>query len=82
MSLLDLEASGLSEWTHPSTAAAADGGSQQRIQAALIATMLNLINQKHGESDRGQVRKLEREIDEVYRAGILVASLLKSGLER
>jgi len=80
--LIDLEGSGLSEWTHPSTAAAADGGSQQRLSAAIIATRLNLMNRIHDETERGCVRRMERELDDLYKTGVLLASLLKSGMER
>jgi len=82
MTLLNLEASGLGEWAHPSTAAAADGGSQQRLAAAIIATRLNLMNQLHDTDNRQEARRMERELDDLYKSGVLLASLLKSGLER
>jgi len=78
--LIDLEGSGLSEWTHPSTAAAADGGSQQRLSAAIIATRLNIMNKLHSTENRMEARKMERQLDDLYKTGILLASLLKSGM--
>jgi len=78
--LIDLERSGLSEWEHPATAGQAAGESQQRLQAGIIATRLNIMNKIHNETDRGSVRRMERQLDDLYKTGVLLASLMKSGM--
>jgi hypothetical protein len=79
MTLYDLEASGLSEWSDPNTAAMAAYESIYRVQVMLLATRLRLSNDLHEEKDRSACRKLERELDDTYKSGVLTASLLKAG---
>jgi len=76
--LLNLTAAGLSEWLDPSTAAAADVDSAIKLQAAIIATRLQLQNMLWKEADRVICRKLETSLQELHHTGILLASLLNA----
>jgi hypothetical protein len=76
---LNLKASGLGEWMDPEQAAAADAGSQMRLQAALIATRNVVLVQWWNESDARKERKLKAALDEMKATGFMLSSLLNAG---
>jgi hypothetical protein len=76
--LLDLEASGQSEWTHPKTASEADGGSQVRLQASLVAVCIYLANLKWDATTHMEERKIKEQFEMYQRTGILLASLMRA----
>ena len=76
---MDLEQAGLSEWLDPAEAACADYGSQQRLQAAIVCTMLAVASEKWVEKERAQERRLQVRFDDLKVISIALASLLKAG---
>lgn len=56
---------------------AADLGSQQRLQAAIICSCLDLDSQIEKCMSRAEERKLKEQFDRLRSVGILLASLMK-----
>jgi hypothetical protein len=65
-------------WGSPSEAAAADFASQKRLQAQIVCAMLSVMDEKHATQDRSTERRLKEQFDDLYRTGIVLASLLKA----
>ena len=76
----ELAAAGLQEWEAPATAAYADGGSQQRLQAFIVCSMLDLHFQIQAAKTRSEERPLKDGFERLKSAGYVLASLMKSGL--
>ena len=75
----ELRDAGLGDWETPAGAAAASGGDQQRLQAFIVCSMLDLHFKIQGCQTRSEERPLKDGFERLKSAGYVLASLMRSG---